>query len=256
MRLANSRESFRRLPRVQFLEEVRLSVHAQPYFQPQTSIPRAREAFCAGHVSAYNDQLMQEGNALQRRLWRNTPNAISIARLCATSVLLASVLLHRIEVFKWLLLGCLLSDILDGLIARTFHLTSKLGASLDSIADAVTMFIGLLGVLVFEELFVLEHYPELLLVVAFYAVELIASLWRYGRLSSFHTLLDRIAAYMGGIFVMSLFLWGYSGWLFHLIVIVYIVALSEEMLLIYLLPEWRSDVGGIYRVLAGNGVKP
>ena len=199
---------------------------------------------------------MQEGNALQRRLWRNTPNAISIARLCATSVLLASVLLHRIEVFKWLLLGCLLSDILDGLIARTFHLTSKLGASLDSIADAVTMFIGLLGVLVFEELFVLEHYPELLLVVAFYAVELIASLWRYGRLSSFHTLLDRIAAYMGGIFVMSLFLWGYSGWLFHLIVIVYIVALSEEMLLIYLLPEWRSDVGGIYRVLAGNGVKP
>jgi CDP-diacylglycerol--glycerol-3-phosphate 3-phosphatidyltransferase len=93
-------------------------------------------------------------------------------------------------------------------------------------------------------------------IVVFYGIELIASLWRYGKVSSFHTLLDRIAAYMAGIFVMSLFLWGYCGWLFHLTVIVYAVALSEEMLLIYLLPEWRSDVGGIYRVLAGNGVKP
>jgi CDP-diacylglycerol--glycerol-3-phosphate 3-phosphatidyltransferase len=199
---------------------------------------------------------MKKGNALRRRLWRNTPNAISIARLCATSVLFTSVLLHRVEVFKWLLLACLLSDILDGLIARTFHLTSKLGASLDSIADAVTILIGLFGVFVFQRLFVFEHYTELLLVVAFYAVELIASFWRYGRLSSFHTLLDRIAAYMGGIFVMSLFLWGCYAWLFHLTVIVYVVALSEEMLLIYLLPEWRSDVGGIYRVLTGNGAKP
>ena len=31
---------------------------------------------------------MQQENAWPRRLWRNTPNAISIARLCATGVLL------------------------------------------------------------------------------------------------------------------------------------------------------------------------
>ena len=198
---------------------------------------------------------MQEANG-SPRLWRNIPNAISIARLCATPVLLASVLLDRVELFKWLLLACLLSDILDGLIARTFHLTTKLGASLDSVADLVTMFIGMLGVVVFQRSFVAQHYPELLLVMGFYTVEMIVSLWRYGKVSSFHTLLDRIAAYMAGIFVMSLFLWGYHGWLFHLMVIVYVVALSEEIALIYLLPEWRSDVGGIVRVLSGRGEKP
>jgi cardiolipin synthase len=198
---------------------------------------------------------MQEDGTLLRSLWRNTPNAISIARLCATSVLLASVLLGRVEIFKWLLLACLLSDILDGLFARTFHLTSKLGASLDSIADLVTMLIGLLGVAVFQRPFVSGHYPEVLLVMAFYVGEAIASLGRYGKVSSFHTLLDRIAAYMAGIFVMSLFLWGYHGWLFHMTVIVYVVALSEEMALIYVLPEWRSDVGGMVRVLAGRGAK-
>ena len=149
-----------------------------------------------------------------------------------------------------------MSDILDGLIARTFHLTSKLGASLDSIADLLTMCVALIGVWVFQRPFVSAHYPEMLLLMVFYGAEAIASLARYGKVSSFHTLLDRFAAYMAGIFVMSLFLWGYYGWLFHLTVFMFIVGLSEEMALIYLLPEWRSDVGGIYRVLRSRGAKP
>jgi CDP-diacylglycerol--glycerol-3-phosphate 3-phosphatidyltransferase len=199
---------------------------------------------------------MQEANATLSRIWRNTPNAISIARLCATSVLLASVLFHRVDIFKWLLLACLLSDILDGLIARTFHLTSKFGASLDSLADTVTMLIGFLGVFVFQKAFVSEHYSGVLLVAVFYIAEIVASLARYGKVSSFHTLLDRIAAYMAGIFVMSLFLWGYHGWLFQLAVVVYVLSLSEEMALICVLPEWRSDVGGLVRVLAARGRTP
>lgn len=166
--------------------------------------------------------------------------------------MLAAVLLHRVEMFKWLLLFCLLSDLLDGPIARSFRLTSKLGAFLDSLADVATMFAGLIGVLVFQQLFVAEHYPGLLLVMGLYIIELITSLWRYGRVSSFHTLLTRAAAFMAGVFVMSLFLLGdsgYSDWLYQRTVLVYIFALSEEMLLIYFLPEWQSDVGGIYRLL-------
>ena len=204
----------------------------------------------------YNGKQMPDNNRLPRLLWRNLPNAISVARLCATVVLLATVLLQRVEIFKWLLLACLLSDILDGWIARAFHLTSKLGASLDSLADLATMFVGLLGVLVFQRKFIAEHSFLLGLVMAFYAAEVLASLWRYGKPSSFHTLLDRVAAYAAGIFIMSLFLWGYYGWLFYLTILVYIVSLSEEMLLVLLLPEWQSDVGGLRRVLAGRGVKP
>jgi cardiolipin synthase (CMP-forming) len=187
-------------------------------------------------------------------IWRHVPNAISIARLCASAVMLASVLLHRVEMFRWLLLFCLLSDLLDGLIARTFHLTSRVGALLDSVADVATMFTALLGVLVFQQLFVAEHYPGLLLVMGLYIIELIASFWRYGRLSSFHSLLTRAAAFIAGVFVMSLFLWEYSGWLYHGAVLVYVLALLEEMLLIYFLPEWQCDVGGIYRLLSKRAV--
>ncbi len=170
-------------------------------------------------------------------------------------MLLASVVMRRVELFKWLLLACLLSDILDGLIARAFHLTSKLGATLDSIADMLTWSIGLLGLMVFQRPFVYGHYRELLVVVVLYVVEIVASLGRYGKLSSFHTLMARVAAYAAGIFVMSLFLWGYLGWLFQTAVCVYVVALLEEMVMIVLLPEWRPDAGGLVRVLSERGVK-
>ena len=204
----------------------------------------------------YNGGTMQAERTSPSRLWRNVPNAISTARLGATSVLLAAVVLRRVELFKWLLLACLLSDLFDGLIARTFHLTSELGASLDSIADVLTLSIAAYGLVVFERPFVSGHYRGLLLVVAFFVAELIAALWRYGRPSSFHTLLAHLSSYLVGIFLISIFFWGYQGWLFHATVALCVVELAEEMALVCLLPEWRSDVGGIYRVLTRRPENP
>jgi len=159
------------------------------------------------------------------------------------------------DLFRWLLFACLLSDILDGLIARGFYLTSPLGATLDSIADILTMLLGLLGIAVFQRSFVSAHYLPLALVAAFYVAEVAASLFRYGKVSSFHTFLSRIAAYVSGIFFMSLFFWGYHSWLFYAALGTYALALLEEMVLIYLLPAWRSDVGGIYPLLKSNSWK-
>src|SRR5260221_7101479 len=134
-------------------------IAARTRFQLWPFSPLWRNSIVIGVLNApcqYNCCVMhQEQSALARR-WRNTPNAISITRICATSVLLASVWFERVDLFKWLLLACLLSDILDGLIARAFHLTSKLGATLDSIADILTMLIGLVGVVVFQKQFVAD----------------------------------------------------------------------------------------------------
>ena len=192
---------------------------------------------------------MPADSSLSRTPWRHLPNAISIARLAAAPVLLAAVLQAHRPLFQWLLLACLLSDILDGLIARLFHLTSRLGAALDSAADVATMLLGLTGVWRFQQSFALAHLVPILAVAALYLVEIAAALLRYGRLSSFHTLASRIAAYAGGIFVISLFLWGYQGWIFWFAIAAYLLSLVEELILVALLPAWRSDVGGLHRVL-------
>ncbi len=189
-------------------------------------------------------------HAAPDRLWRNIPNAISLARLLATPVLLGMVLGRYKESFKWLLLACLLSDILDGLIARRFNLQSKIGAFLDSTADMLVFLIATVGLFTFQTEFILAHYGEILTVLGFFVVEAVAAILRYGKISSFHTVLNRIVAYAQGIFVMSLFLWGYRGWIFYPTIALAILDYSEELVLLYLLPEWRSDVRGVYWVLS------
>jgi phosphatidylglycerophosphate synthase len=187
-------------------------------------------------------------------LWANTPNVISLARLLATPILLAAVLWRRPELFKWLLLTCLLSDILDGLVARVFRLRSHLGATRDSIADMIIGVIMIAGVWEFQRQFVASHFWEISVAVAFFALEIIAALWRYRRISSYHTILNRIAAYAQGIFVISLLFWGYRGWLFHTMIALTIAASSEEFLLLCLLPEHRVDVRGLYWVFSNRGI--
>ena len=188
------------------------------------------------------------------RLWRQVPNAISLARLCATPVLLFASMARQEALFKWLLLACLLSDILDGLIARVFRLQTPLGALLDSIADMVVCVLGLIGLFTFKTNILAAHWVALSIVVTLYLSEAAAALWRYGRISSFHTILVRVAAYLQGFFVISLFLWGYSGVIFYLMIAISVLAYAEEMALLFLLPAWTTDVRGIYWVMSKKAV--
>ncbi|MDR3792248.1 MAG: hypothetical protein P4L03_02600 [Terracidiphilus sp.] len=73
---------------------------------------------------------MHEKGLLLRPLWRNLPNAISAARLVSTPLLFALVCLHRSEPFKWLLLACLLSGILDRFDSFLFAAAVLYSASL------------------------------------------------------------------------------------------------------------------------------
>jgi len=182
----------------------------------------------------------------QHARWRHLPNAISAARLAATPVLLGAALQRHEDLFKWLLLVCLLSDILDGLIARTWKLATPLGAFLDSTADMLVTFIGFYAVYVFRWRDVRPHLFLIVAIVALYLIEAAAALLCYGRISSF---LVRVSAYLQGIFVMSLFLWGFIGWIFAIMVTVTLAAYAEELILVAILPEWKSDVRGLYWVL-------
>ena len=107
---------------------------------------------------------------------RHIPNAISCARLLATPVLLAAALFRHRQLFTWLLLACLLSDILDGLIARLFNLGSRLGAMLDSTADMIVLLLSAVGLFVFQRDFLLAHAGPLLALVALYLAEAVAAL--------------------------------------------------------------------------------
>jgi cardiolipin synthase len=66
---------------------------------------------------------------------RNLPNALTTLRLCLVVVLWALALRHWPITFVIVLAVAWFTDAIDGAIARTYHLESKQGAMLDSVAD-------------------------------------------------------------------------------------------------------------------------
>src|SRR5262245_7438095 len=109
--------------------------------------------------------------------------------------------------------------------------------------------VALFGVVVFQADFLAARLLPVLLVLALYVAEVVAALARYGRISSFHTVLTRMSAYAQGAFVVSLFVLGYSPALFWLTVVVSVLAYAEELTIVWLLPQWQADVGGLYWIL-------
>jgi CDP-diacylglycerol--glycerol-3-phosphate 3-phosphatidyltransferase len=120
---------------------------------------------------------------------------------------------------------------------------------LDSIGDVLLLFTSAYGVWVFHPEVIREHWIAGALLLGAWLLECVAALARYGRLSSFHTYLSKVAGYLLGIFVGALFVFGFQPWLLYLAVGVSVLGNLEEMALLALLPQWRSDVRGLAWVL-------
>ena len=70
------------------------------------------------------------------------PNLITLLRLALAPVIAWLLIRGDYGVAAILFVAAALSDLLDGLIARRFHLTSRLGSALDPVADKLTMFVA------------------------------------------------------------------------------------------------------------------
>jgi phosphatidylglycerophosphate synthase len=178
--------------------------------------------------------------------WRHVPNALSIARIAAAPVLVGFAVTGEESAFAWLLVLALLSDIVDGLIARALGLQSELGAKLDSIGDMLVVFAALAGIGAFHPVVYRDHWPGLATFLGAGLLEYLLALWRYGRLSSFHTLLSKAAGTLLALFLALLFVNGFLPWLFYLAIGLGVLASLEEMLLIAALPGWRANVRGLW----------
>lgn len=175
---------------------------------------------------------------------RHVPNAISVARLCATPVLVGLAWAGMKTPYTWLLLGALLSDAADGYIARAFSVSSPVGALLDSVADAALMLAIGYGTWVFFPQVYADHWLIIGAAVSLWFIEHLAALVRYGRFSSFHTALVRLAVLVFASFVAVLFLLGFYPWLFYLAAGLSILAVLEQLAMIWLVPTWSPDLRG------------
>jgi cardiolipin synthase (CMP-forming) len=202
-----------------------------------------KKSFLHRNASMRSEPLIRHG------IVPNIPNVLSLLRLLSSPVLFLLALAGREQPFRWLLVASLLSDIADGILARRLRITSNIGALLDSTADALVCATTVFAIFRLRPQFVADHYGPILAIVGLYVLSMVGGILRYGKLASFHTLGCRIAAYAQGIFVVLLLFRGYEPVLFYVTIGIGMAAYVEEFALLWFLPVWTANVGGLYRVL-------
>lgn len=182
----------------------------------------------------------------------NVPNALSIYRIVALPFIVWSIVDGNKSIYITLLSINLITDILDGWIARTFHLETELGARLDSFADIGTYLMAFSGMIILEGPFVNEHALAFSFVIGMYALPQIISLIRFRRPTSFHLYSSKTLGYIQGIFIFTYFVFGYTPWYFYFMVIASCVVYAEALVIVLSIPALRSNVKGIYFMLKEN----
>jgi cardiolipin synthase len=177
-------------------------------------------------------------------------NLLTLYRLIAVPVLLILTFNHRFDLFKWLLVISFLTDAVDGYLARKFSAISKLGATLDSIADDLTIGVAIVGVIISNPAFIKQEVILIVIMSVMYVAEIMLSLMRYGKISGFHIYTAKAAAVLQGAFILLFFFLPQPVYiLFYFTAAFTIIDLIEEITLVFLLPKWRANVKGVYWVL-------
>lgn len=178
----------------------------------------------------------------------NVPNALSLYRILALPFIIYTICTANRESFILLLSINLITDILDGLIARLFNLQTEFGAKLDSVADVGTYIMAFMGMISLEKAFVATYKIEFIILISMWLIPQLCALVRFQRFPSFHLWSYKITGYLQGIFIFSYFVMGFSALYFHLMLVVSYLTYLEELILVITLPKLQSNLKSIFLI--------
>jgi len=176
----------------------------------------------------------------------NVPNAISFYRLAIFPVILILGLMGYRQWFVILLCVSLISDILDGNIARIFKLQTRFGAGLDNLADMGTYALALYGVFRFRWADIQPYAWSLYLFLGIFVLSYIIAFYRFGKIPGLHLYSAVSAGYIQGIFFFILFVWDFYPWMYFIAVGWGIIAYTEKIFVLLRLDDIKPGVKGFY----------
>lgn len=182
----------------------------------------------------------------------NTPNLLSFYRLLTFPFILWLVYAEQEKMFAIFLCVNLVTDILDGLIARTFNLQTEFGARLDSLADNGTYILAFLGIFTFKLNELQGFFWMIWLFLILILLGNVISFIKFKKWPSLHLYSTKIGGYVQGIFFFTLFTWNFYSELLYAAMIVGYLSCIEEITVLLILRETKSDVRGLFWVLKGN----
>lgn len=176
------------------------------------------------------------------------PNFLSSLRLGCVPVLLMLAYAGHAHVFFACLVLALLTDLLDGWLARWLNATSAIGAKLDSLADlAITLAMPPCAWWLRPEV-LREEVVAIIVALCFYAAAQGAGLLKFGRLPSYHTWAAKAAATLAAAAFVVIFAGG-PGWTLRVLSPIVALACAEEFIITLVLREWRADIPSLWHAL-------
>lgn len=183
-----------------------------------------------------------------RKLYENIPNLLSGFRLIAAPLLFIIAWQGRPNVFLAILAVSLLSDAIDGFMARRLKVTSKTGAKLDSWGDIVTYFtVVLCAWRLWPDTLQRESFYVVMGIV-FYILPGLAGTIKFKRLPSYHTWAAKILSVLMCIAIYILFITEVV-WPFRCAVVLHCLVSIEEMAITLWLKEPQHNVPSFWHLI-------
>jgi phosphatidylglycerophosphate synthase len=169
------------------------------------------------------------------------PNVLSALRIALMPAVLSTALAGSRPWFLALLTIALLTDALDGFLARRWNAGSELGRKLDSAADYLTMITGIAGIaLLWPDIMQRELAWVVAGLMAFFAV-IVYGLVRLGRAPCYHTWASKALAVACAFSLVPL-LAGWTALPFRVAMALLVLGGVEEILIAMLVPWHEGEV--------------
>jgi CDP-diacylglycerol--glycerol-3-phosphate 3-phosphatidyltransferase len=173
------------------------------------------------------------------------PNILSLFRIIAAPFLLLAGWFGMPTLFFILFGLMLLSDALDGFIARMMNQTSELGARLDSYGDILTyLSTPFAAWWLWPDLVKSELY-YIIAAIVIYILPAVFSLVKFGNLASYHTWITKFSAVLMSAGVVMLL--GFeNNLLFHIAIYFLVIEMVENIVITIILPKQKNDIHSVW----------
>ena len=176
---------------------------------------------------------------------RQLPNLLSGFRLVAAPFLLGLAWFGHPNLFLVLLCLSLLSDSVDGFVARRLNAASDLGTRLDSWGDLATyLTVPLCAWWLWPDILKREAFFVWVAIGA-YGVPIVAALAKFRRLPSYHTWAAKVSAVLMSIAALLLFLTEIA-WPFRIAALIQALEAMKEVLITAVLPAPQGNVHSLW----------
>jgi CDP-diacylglycerol--glycerol-3-phosphate 3-phosphatidyltransferase len=178
----------------------------------------------------------------------NIPNILSASRLIMAPLMIVAAIVDSPHAFAALYAANLLTDALDGFLARRMHVESELGATLDSRGDfAVAMCLPIAAFLLWPDM-MRGLMPYILTAICAYLAPIAAGEIRYGRMPSFHTWGAKSMAVLTGAALFIMFLTQNTIY-FRICVPFMVLESLEELIMIAILPKRHPNTPTLWHAI-------